>query len=66
MHRVTPILQHLWQDVADPRGFVLEASDGCDNLSLHNFWVGGGLTGEGGGGGSASTSGAVGEVVVNN
>ncbi len=40
MHRVTPILQHLWQDVADPRGFVvLEAFDGCDNLSLRDFWV---------------------------
>jgi len=42
MHRVTPILQHLWQDVADPRGFVvLEAFDGCDNLSQRDFWVGG-------------------------
>ena len=42
MHRVTPILQDLWQDVADPRGFVvLEAFDGCDNLSQRDFWVGG-------------------------
>ena len=33
------MLQH-WQDVADPQGVVLEAFDGCDNLSLHDFWVG--------------------------
>jgi len=42
MHRVTAILQHLWQGVADPWGFVvLEAFDGCDNLSQRDFWVGG-------------------------
>jgi len=36
LHRVTPILQHLWQDVADPGGFVvLQAFVGCDNLSQH-------------------------------
>ncbi len=40
MHRVTLVLQHLWQDVADPWGFVvLEAIDGCD-FSQHGFWEG--------------------------
>ena len=30
-----PILQHLWQCVAEPWGYlVLEAFDGCDNLSV--------------------------------
>jgi len=69
MHRVTPILQYLWQDVADPWGFVvLEMFDGCDNLSQRDFWVGWVLLGDGGvwgGGSSTSTSGAMGDIAVN-
>ena len=39
MHRVTAILQHLWQGVADPWGFVvLEAFDGCD-MNNNNGYV---------------------------
>jgi len=35
MHRATPILQHLWQDVADPRGFVvLEACQTSARVQL--------------------------------
>ena len=41
MHRVTLILQHVWQYVADPWGFVvLEAFEGDNNSSQHDFWEG--------------------------
>lgn len=36
--RFTPILQQIWQDVADPWDLVVhEAFDGCDNLSRRDF-----------------------------
>ncbi len=65
MHRDTPSLQHLWQDTAYPRGFiVLEALDSCDNLIYRDSEIGRGcgVQWKTGGRGVTSTSGAMCEV----